>query len=323
MSKLEPSFSFIQMFLDRASSQRKEGTWITEQLADGKCQIIPIWKGQFLFCQLALFIFDVSNRSKDVSKIVDEQLINNKTIFLGIDNSLPVFVIDFSHIDKDELARICRISFELLDLRSTLPLVDMNQASILAYASSLTYWHRANQFCGFCGSTTKSLNGGHSLKCSDEQCNKETFPRTDPVVIMLVEYKPDNGPVQCLLAEHHHIPEKAVSTLAGFVDPTETLEQAVIREVKEETGVNVSNVQYITSQPWPFPSSLMLGFYAETNDPSIYIDDEEIRDAKWFTADEVRSFGNWGDEGDNYKLPGKESIARYLIDCWLDNNHPQ
>lgn len=179
MSKLKPSFSFARMFLDRASSQRKGSDWIEKQLANEKCQIIPIWKGQFLFCQSTLFIFDVRNKSKDVSKIVGKQLINNKIIFLGTDNSSPVFVIDFSHIDQDELIRVCRASFELLDLRSTLPLVGMNQASILGYASSLTYWHRANQFCGFCGNETKSLNGGHSLKCLGEECKKETFPRTD------------------------------------------------------------------------------------------------------------------------------------------------
>ena len=320
MNKFKPSFSFTHMLLDRASSQRKGAEWIEKQLADEHCKIIPIWKGQFIFVKSALFIFDVKNKSKELSKAITVLLADNKVIFLGLDNQSPVFVVDFSHIEQEELTLFCKSPVKLLDLRSALPLIDTNQASMLGYASSLSYWHRANKFCGFCGNKTISLNGGHSLQCSDEVCNKETFPRTDPVVIMLVEYKPKNGPTQCLLAEHHRSADKLVSTLAGFIDPAETLEQAVIREVKEEAGVNVSNVQYVTSQPWPFPSSLMLGFYATADDPSINIDDEEIRDAKWFTADEVRTFGNWGDEGDNYKLPRKESIARYLIDCWLENN---
>ncbi|XPF94189.1 NAD(+) diphosphatase [Colwellia sp. RE-S-Sl-9] len=320
MNRLTPNFSFTEMFLDRASSKRKSYEWLLEQLKHQECQIIPIWKGQFLFNNTTLFIFDRNRKSHILLEKPDGQDKESPFIFLGMDNTSPIFVIDISFMERDSVTEICNETIELIDLRSSLAIVSSKQASILGYANWLTYWHRSNQFCGCCGNFTKPQNAGHSLICINAECGKEVFPRTDPVVIMLVEYKPDNGPAQCLLAEHHRIPDKVVSTLAGFVDPAETIEQAVIREVKEEAGVNVSTVKYITSQPWPFPSSLMLGFYATTNDSFIQIDDEEIRDAQWFTADEIRTFDEWGDEGDNYKLPRKESISRFLINAWVENN---
>lgn len=320
MNKLTPNFSFTEMCLDRASSKRKSDEWLLEQLANEECQIIPTWRGQFLFNKTTLFVFNSGYKSNVLSEILGQHDKERSCIFLGMDNTSPIFVIDISYMEEDNLSRICNKTIELIDLRASLAFVTSKQASILGYAHWLTHWHRSHHFCGFCGSSTKPKNAGHSLICINNECGKEVFPRTDPVVIMLVEYKPKNGPAQCLLAEHHRIPDKVVSTLAGFVDPAETIEQAVIREVKEEAGVNVSTVKYITSQPWPFPSSLMLGFYATTDESLINIDDEEIRDAKWFTADEIRTFDEWGDEGNNYKLPRKESISRFLINAWVENN---
>jgi len=317
MRKFPLSFSFTDMHLDRLSSQRKNNDWLFQQWESNTCCIIPIWKGQFLFNQSQLIEFNYLNKPDDLTKHTKALFAEHTIVFLGKDNSSPIFVIDVSHILEEHLSAFCQKSIELLDLRAALNVVDMNQASILGYAASLTYWHRANRFCGFCGSKTVALNGGHSLRCSNKACQKEAFPRTDPVVIMLVEYQPKQGPAQCLLAEHHRISGKVVSTLAGFVDPAETIEQAVIREVKEEAGVRVSDVEYITSQPWPFPHSLMFGFYAKATEATISIDDEEIRDARWFTADEIKAFGEWGDESTSYKLPRKESIARYLVDSWV------
>jgi NAD+ diphosphatase len=328
MNKVDKTddFSFCDMPLERQSSLRKNETWLLTQLSNNACEVIPVWKGQFLFSQVGLVVLNPN----DPLILENDALRNLLTIshltFLGelsdgtlASNTKPVFSLDLSSLDLTTLFNETQ-NFELVDLRSSLALVTSQQSAILGYANNLGYWHRSHKFCGFCGTKTKKLHGGHTIRCNNESCSKDVFPRTDPVVIMLIEYKPEDGPAMCLLAEHHRTPEKVVSTLAGFVDPAETLEQAVIREVKEEAGVNVSNVKYITSQPWPFPSSLMLGFYGQADDPTISIDDEEIRDAKWFTADEVRSFDNWGDEGDNYKLPRKESISRYLIDRWLDNN---
>lgn len=329
MTKFSPAFSFTQMTLDRASSQRKSKEWIQEQLAHPECEIIPIWQGKYLFKEKSL----VSLSGEAKFKILNQsyKLINKQQslVFLGLENTSPIFVVDISSLPETSLTDFVEEDsieedfieqgvIELIDLRAALSIITDEKASMLGYASSLTHWYRFNRFCGVCGDKTLAANGGHSLKCVNEHCHKEFFPRTDAVVIMLVVYQSENGIEKCLLAEHQRMAGKVVSTLAGFVDPAETLEQAVIREVKEEAGVNVFDVEYIASQPWPFPSSLMLGFYAKTNDPSIFIDDEEIRDAKWFTAAQIRQFDEWGDEGDNYKLPRRQSIARFLIDNWLE-----
>lgn len=320
MNKTLPNFSFTQMSLDRASTQRKSDEWLLAQLMKDDCKIIPYWKESFLFCKTSLYTLQGEEKYKVLTSKFSVKATEYQLVFLGLNGLSPIFTIDISCLEEGNINGVFNKSVELVGLRSALTVVEQDQASLLGYASSLLHWNKSNHFCGHCGTATQVNCGGHAIICTDNECNKEVFPRTDPVVIMLVEYKPANGPAQCLLGEHQRSKEKCFSTLAGFVDPTETLEQAVMREIKEEAGVNVSEVEYITSQPWPFPSSLMLGFYAKTTDPIIDIDDEELRDAKWFTADEIRKFDNWGDEGDNYKLPRKESIARYLIDAWLKVN---
>jgi NAD+ diphosphatase len=144
-----------------------------------------------------------------------------------------------------------------------------------------------------------------------------TFPRTDPAVIMLVEHRPESGPSRCLLARNARFPSRMMSTLAGFVDPSESLEETVEREVYEESGIQVTNVTYQASQPWPFPSSIMLGFHALALTTEIRIDSIEIEEAGWFSAEQLGNFGEWGDAGDGYCLPRKDSIARYLIETWM------
>ena len=136
-----------------------------------------------------------------------------------------------------------------LDFRMCLPLLTSRDASILAYGKALSYWHVHHQFCGFCGHKSLAYEGRHIRRCQNENCHKESYPRTDPAVIMLVEYQPENGPAKCLLAQHHKISSQVVSTLAGFVDLGESLEEAVIREVQEEAGIEVSDVTYMASQP--------------------------------------------------------------------------
>ncbi len=312
--------SFTQMTLDRVSNKRKDDEWLLAQLAQENCQIIPVWHNSFFFVENDLFILQGECKYKVLTSELTSKVKTHQLVFLGINDSTPIFAIDISSIEETDLSNVFSNNLDLVNLRATLALTSHEQASILGFANNLLHWNKSNRFCGFCGTATQANNGGHSISCTNSECKKEIFPRTDPVVIMLVEYKPENGPVQCLLAEHDRSPEKCASTLAGFVDPAETLEQGVIREVKEEVGLNVYDVEYVKSQPWPFPSSLMLGFYAKTNDPTIKIDDDEIRDAKWFTADEVRAFSNWGDEDEHYKIPRKGSIARYLIDTWLEAN---
>jgi len=320
MNRSSPEFSFTQMSLERASTQRKSDKWLLSQLSKDDCQIIPAWKGRFFIKNGTLQTLYGESKCKVLTSQLTVKAKEYQLVFLGLNDTSPLFSIDISCLEEEQANELFDDSIEWVDLRVALSLLEKEQSSLLGYATSLLHWNKSNRFCGYCGATTQVNSGGHAITCTNNECNKEVFPRTDPVVIMLVEYKPANAPVQCLLGEHQRSNEKCFSTLAGFVDPTETLEQAVIREVKEEAGVDVSNVEYITSQPWPFPSSLMLGFYAKADSPVIEIDEDELRSAKWFTADEIRKFDNWGEEGDNYKLPRKESIARYLIDAWLKVN---
>ena len=300
------------MSLNRASSARKSNTWLLEQQNRADTVFLPVWRSLCLFEQ------------DELAWLTREQAITGQLIaqasncyFLGLDGEQAVFVLDLSDLSQFSLEAMLGEQYQAKDFRTSLPLVTPKQAPILAYGRALTHWHRQCQYCGYCGELTLSLDGGHRRKCRSESCAKEHFPRTDPVVIMLVEYQAPGEKAKCLLAQHHNIPARVVSTLAGFVDPGESLEEAVCREVLEEAGVEVDEVKYMASQPWPFPNSLMIGFFARAKKDEVNIDNDEIADAQWFSADQVRQFDNWGDEGDNYKLPRKESIARYLIDSWL------
>lgn len=304
------------MTLDRASDLRKSKEWFNDQLSDENSLFIIIHQGQYLFENKALKYFSLTQ----LSAINHESLAN--FVLLGLDNNQAIIVADFSLISSDFLLELVNLkgvpNAELIDFRRSVMLLDKGVAANLSYGRSLTHWHNAYRFCGYCGQPTQSEESGHMRQCTHSDCQKVHFPRTDPVVIMLVEYQPKEGPAVCLLANHTRSPDNLVSTLAGFVDPGESLEEAVIREVKEEVGLTVKSVEYVASQPWPFPSSLMLGFYAKVTDDKLILDAEEISSANWYSAEQVCQLDDWGGEGDSTQIPGQQSIARYLIEHWLE-----
>ena len=252
---------------------------------------------------------------RDLLKVADTIL------FLGIFDGTPLFGADLSSLTEEDLKLMLGPEPTFVDLRTTGWLLPRDQAAILAYTRGLAYWHRTNGFCGLCGNPTEAAQGGHVRKCLSETCGRESYPRTDPAVIMLVVDDGGvggNGP-RCLLGRHVRWNFAMYSTLAGFVEPGESLEEAVIREVFEEVGLTVNGVTYMASQPWPFPASLMLGYRATAITTEIKIDDEELADACWFTPEEVSRFGEWGADipDDLPRLPRKDSIARWLIETWL------
>jgi NAD+ diphosphatase len=195
------------------------------------------------------------------------------------------------------------------DLRHVAPRLDRREGALLALARAMMFWHARHRYCGLCGSPTRSEEAGHMRRCTDPACNTMHFPRTDPAVIMLVT---DGDRV--LLGRNKNFPLPGMySTLAGFVEPGESLEDAVAREVREETGVEVGAVHYHSSQPWPFPANIMLGFYAEARTTEITIDYGELEDARWFARDWLLTHT----DDDAFRLPRLDSIARRLIEDWL------
>lgn len=183
-------------------------------------------------------------------------------------------------------------------------------------ARSLVGWHARHRFCAVCGSATVPAKGGWQRNCTSDACKAEHFPRVDPVTIMLVEHEGN-----ILLGRQPRFPAGRYSALAGFVEPGETIEEAVAREIFEEAGVRVRDVTYIASQPWPFPSSLMIGCHAYADDPAITVDVTELEDARWFTraeALEAMEAAGRGESGRAFGAPPKTAIAHHLLRWWLE-----
>ena len=307
--------------LDRAGERRKDADWLSKKLGDPQSHVVPIWRNLNLIVGLDEDAHDDAQPEavifgRDEAAHVIEGA--GEIVFLGLRDNRAVFGADMSSQEEDAVHEtVGRGNF--VDLRQAGPVINANDATLMAYARGLLYWHRQHQFCGRCGHQTRSQDGGHMRLCSNDSCARPTFPRTDPAVIMLVENRPQPGePHRCLLGNHSKWAQGNFSTLAGFVEPGETLEEAVVREVYEEVGVRVEDVKYQASQPWPFPASIMLGFWATATTLEISVDDDEIQDARWFTAEEIRTFGEWGDMSSSNRLPRRDSISRYLIETWLD-----
>ena len=205
--------------------------------------------------------------------------------------------------------------YQALDGRSivyshSLPTMEAGAAGM---ATSLLHWHKTNRYCGFCGAPSRSHIGGMRRDCS--QCDAQIFPRTDPAVIMLA-IRSDRRGERCLLGRSPKFPPNWYSCLAGFVEPGETLEQAIRRETREESGITIGRVKYFASQPWPFPHSLMIGAYCEALDDKISFDGNELEDCRWFGHDEVQAMVEKRHESE-LRAPPSASIASHIIGNWL------
>ena len=217
------------------------------------------------------------------------------------------FAVDLSHLDSPAEAPPLHAA-GFVDLRAVGPLVGRTDGAVMAYARGLMYWQRRHRFCGVCGSACIAAQAGHVRRCANPECAADHFPRTDPAVIVLVTCGE-----RCLLGRQRHWRPGMRSTLAGFVEPGESLEEAVVREVREESGAVLRDPIYQSSQPWPFPASLMLGFRAEAESLALDVNRRELDDAGWYARDRLRV----SPEDDGFRLPRRDSIARRLIDDWL------
>ena len=195
------------------------------------------------------------------------------------------------------------LSFNRVNVRLSGTLLDEREFSLIRNANHLQYWRKTHRYCGNCGNRNSNKEDEQALICL--HCRHVTYPRISPCVIVLI-----TRGRELLLARSPHFPEKIYSTLAGFIEPGESLEQALHREVKEEVGVSITNLAYFGSQPWPFPDSLMIGFHANYLSGEIVIDQKEIEDAQWFDIDHLP------------ELPSKLSIGRELIESYLKRFHP-
>ena len=269
---------------------------------------------KFIFVCDGKNLFYVGDKPKpvflDKSTVAELKIENYERVFLGVvDNTAFYAIMTPVNISIEDAVLPSNHYFE--DLRTLATNIDPLEASYLAYAKALVYWNEKSRFCGTCGSPTTSQKNGHERICSDDVCRQVHFPRTDPAVIMLVTHPTAK---KCLLGRNRRFKGMRFSTLAGFVEPGETLEQAVIREVFEETGVLVSKAKYRGSQPWPFPASIMLGFRAEADSEEIKCDDDELIEARWFTKEETLALSKLEDG----LPPSNFSISRWLIDVWLN-----
>ena len=238
----------------------------------------------------------------DVTQFAED---GSDLIFLGVKNNKPHFVMDLL-VDKEKFTNEHE---DFVDARSVATELPGEEAGILAQARAQLEWHRKTQYCSVCGGKTFSIRGGQVRQC--KICKVEHFPRTDPVAIMLI-YKGD----KCVLGQTKARSRSGFySCLAGFIDQGESIEEAVMREVKEESGLMVDNVVYHSSQPWPFPYSLMIGCHARAITEDIKVDPSEMSDVRWFTKEEVK----FALESSNpeFHIPGSIAIAHHLIRAWV------
>jgi NAD+ diphosphatase len=290
--------------LDRASHLRKDAAWLAARLPHTTSRFVPIWRGQNLIAEyespapFAVFLAPdaIAREGKDI-------------VLLGIDEDVAFFAVDLSDLETPLDAVRSAPPSAFIDLRRVGPLLPRRDGSMLAFARGMTYWHSRHRFCGVCGFKTVAEEAGHVRRCTNPACATTHFPRTDPAVIMLVH----DGNERCLLGRQAAWPQGMHSTLAGFVEPGESLEEAVAREVFEETHVTLSSVTYHSSQPWPFPASLMLGFHAEAKTTDIIVDTTELEVAHWYE----KSWLLQHEDDEAFRLPRRDSIARRLLEDWL------
>ena len=299
--------------LNRSSELRKDENFLKSILKSDVVNFIPMRDDENYFVleknqikPLILKRQELEFYTKDINL--------NKMIFLGKINEKFYFSINIKSKICKNILKIDQADIITDQLRNVIGSLTELDSSYLALAKGMTFWHEKNKFCGVCGSKTKIAEAGFVLKCINKDCNQSHFPRTDPAIITLVSNKD-----KVLLARSSRFPQKMYSTLAGFVEPGESLELALKREVFEEVGVNVNKIQYFQSQPWPFPASLMLGFFAETQDINLDIDKDEIEDANWFDIGQLKDLTHPNIK-DGFKLPRFDSIARRLVNDWIRRN---
>jgi NAD+ diphosphatase len=298
MPWIAPTHAFAGSPLNRASERRPDADWLAEKLAEPRTRVLALWNGAPLLNDGALVWLD----GAFAQHLVDAE----RRLFLGLDGDTAVFAIDLEG-DADPCAGLLegRGAFgNLREAAETLPIPD---TGILATAKSLFDWRRRHRHCSVCGQPSRAVDGGWKRVCP--ACKAQHFPRVDPCVIML----PIFGD-QCLVGRQASWPAGRYSALAGFLEPGESIEEACAREVKEESGLTVTSVSYHSSQPWPYPSNLMIGLLAQVSDDQAQPDQAELEAVAWLTKAEAQAMVEGRLEG--FVATNPIAIAHHLIKAW-------
>jgi NAD+ diphosphatase len=295
---------FAGLALERNAELRDDAAWAAAQQTDPRARYLVLGadvpggrRALFQPTSATLRLLDADERA---SRIGD-----TPSTYLGTDVDGPLFALQVDADADTQLAQA--IDADYIDLRSAGTRIAGFQAGLFAYARAIAHWQARTRWCSVCGSPLELVALGHRGKCTNAACATEHFPRVDPAMIVIVSWQE-----HCLLGRQAAWGEHRWSTLAGFIEPGESLEDAVRREVHEEAGVRVGACRYHSSQPWPFPSSLMLGFEAEALDPSIQVG-SELAEARWFSVGDIVD----GLAARKLVLPPKLSVSHELVAHWL------
>lgn len=295
---MQDTLFYLTQFLDRKGLERGNGNGHKKIIEDPAARFIPVWDSKNLFAK---------NTSLPVLLEKHQIPFPEEAIFLGLTEGkyfLATFIKDHSELSAEVMGKT-----EWARLRSKSENISHEENALLAFAAYLSNWHASAQYCGRCGYKTISTKGGFARTCLNPEKAHDQFPRTDAAMIVLVEH---DG--RCLLGRKANWPVGRYSVLAGFVEAMESVEETIKREVYEETNINVISSTYVSSQPWPFPASLMLGYRAQASNEEVILHDGELENARWFSREVFTEELLSG----RLKLPSFTSISHHLIKQWFE-----
>ncbi|HKN01564.1 MAG TPA: NAD(+) diphosphatase [Candidatus Binataceae bacterium] len=292
--------------LNRASEKRTDAKWIEAKRRDPSSLIFPMWR-------LEPFLVGAEKSPMELGLLrpgIADSLAGAEApcIFLGLDGDTAVFALDISEASDPAKEGPLAGLGSFRDARMAAQVVSIKDAALIAQAKAMIDWHQRHGFCPRCGAPTKMMDAGYRRLCG--KCNAEHFPRVDPVVIMLAT----DGEA-CLVGRGKQFPPGMFSALAGFVEPGETIEEAVRRELMEEASVKIGEVSYYATQPWPFPSSLMIGCFAKALSRDVKVDENELAEVRWVERTVARELIE-GKQVDGLRVPPPIAIAHHLIRTW-------
>lgn len=294
--------------LDRASEKRTDTAWVDAMRRDSSSFILPVWRLQPFLLGQEKGPLEAGFVKPGLCESLAAQ--DAACVLLGLENGKALFALDISGANDPQTEGPLAGLGVFRDMRAAAPLLPAKDVAILGQAKAMIDWHQRHGFCARCGARTQFAEAGYKRACPE--CNAEHFPRTDPVVIMLATHED-----ACLIGRGKQFPRGMYSALAGFIEPGETIEEAVRRELHEEAGVVVDKVTYFATQPWPFPSSLMIGCFAEARSREIKVDENELAEARWLERSVAKALIN-GERVEGLWVPPSIAIAHHLIKAFAE-----